>query len=472
MATNNLAARIGGRAIAGLAGLAASACVVGAALSLPVAGVHTTPTARTVTPVPASASAACPGPLLSLASDTGTAGTSLSAASAPAVVAGGGAQAPSASSLSAPDVHGAATPAQAFEQPARGAETPVLAAAQSSTAATSDLSGFAATACAAPDYDSWLVGGATDLGSTTLVVLSNPGDVAATVDLDIYSEQGPVVANGGRGIVVAPHQQTVVPLAGLAPNASATVVHVTSTGATVTAHLQESQITGLTPQGVDWVAPTAAPADHVVIPGAVVDTTMLTSGGSDAGDGGVPVLRVLPVGGKDAKLTVSVRPESGAKAGDAQTATASHGVVSEIPLDRLAAGTYTVTVDSDVPVVAAVGTSTTAAGKGTDFTWYAAARSLTGPTAIPVADGPGRTLHLVNTSGSDILVKFTGASTLSVKVPAGGAASQPIGASGVLTTDDAQGLFASVSYAGAGQLSSYVVYPTGAAASALAVYRR
>ena len=467
MADKRLAARIGGRAIAGIAGLAASVCVVGAALSLPIAGVHTAPSPRTVTPVPANASAACPGPLLSLAS--GASGASLIAVAQPNAIAGGSG-APAHGTLTAADVHGAQ--AQSFEQPAADAEAPVLAAVQTATAAASDVAGFAATACTAPDYDSWLVGGATALGTTTLVVLSNPGDVAATVDVDAYSEQGPVVSSGGHGILVKPHAQNVVPLAGLAPNASATAVHVTSTGGTVSAHLQESHLTGLTPQGVDWVAPTAPPADHLVIPGAVFDTTVLTGGGSDADDGGVPTLRVLPVGGKDAKLAVSIASEAGAASGAAISATASAGTVSEIPLDKLAAGTYTITVDSDVPVVAAVSTTTVAADKGTDFTWYAAARTLTGAAAIPFADGPGRALHLVNPTSAPVTVKFSGVSALTVTIPAGGAVTRPVGFSGVLTTKDAQGVLAAVSYAGPGQLSSYVAYPTGAAASALTVYRR
>ncbi|MFC4243562.1 DUF5719 family protein [Gryllotalpicola reticulitermitis] len=471
MASRTAATRIGGRVLAGIVGLAASACVVGAVLTVSPAGAHTTAASRTVTPVPATAIAACPGPLLSLAS--GAQGSALSATGTPSVSSGGGTQSPGSSTLSAADITGGGTAPRAFQQPApKSGGSPLLAAAQSSSARTAELSGFAATNCVQPDYDSWLVGGATSLGSTTLVVLSNPGDVAATVDLDVYDEQGLVQASGGQGVPVQPHSQHVVPLAGLAPNASATAIHVTSTGGTVTAHLQESHLTGITPQGVEWVAPTAPPASHLVIPGAVLDTTALSGGGaSDSGDGGVAVLRVLPVGKTDAKLSIGVKPESGKKAGSALSVTVDHGVVSEVPLDRLASGTYTITVDSTAPIVGGVTTSTVSK-QGTDFTWYDAAQPLTGATAIPLAAGAGKVVHLVNTSGSAVTVRFGGPTTWTAKIPAGGTVAKALSVNGVLSTTNAQGVYASVSYASSGMLASYVGYPTGAAASSLTVYGR
>lgn len=463
------ATRIGARVLAGVAGLAAAACVVGGVLTISPAGARVTPVARTVTPVPAAATAACPGPLLTVTS--GTANDSLTSGSEPGTIAGGGTGQPTSGVLTTSGVQGAAA-VRYFEQPAVAGRAPLLAAAQSAEANSAELSGLATANCAQPGYDSWLVGGGTSLGTTTLVVLSNPGDVAATVSLGIYDEQGLVAASGGDGIPVRPHSQHVVTLAGLAPNASATVVHVTSTGGAVSAVLQESQVTGITPQGMDWVSPTAAPDTHLLIPGAIIDTSALSAGtGSDASDGGVPVLRVLPVGDKGAKLTIGLKPSSGTKGIVALTATVDPGVVSEIPLDHVGAGDYTITVDSSVPIVGAVGT-TTVNSKGTDFTWYNAAQPLNGAAAIPLAAGPGKQLHLVNTSGSAVKVAFSGPLSQTVTVPAGGDYVRAITTSGVLSTANAGGVYASVSYTGPGLLSSYVAYPAAAAAATVKVYGR
>jgi hypothetical protein len=470
--------RAGVRALAGAAGLAASAVVVIAAITLPLPSAQAQPAARTVTPVPATASVACPGSLLTLGTSTGSgsgSGTAqLAGLGAPTVVSGGDSSSPASVPISAADVQTKSTGLLAFSEPARDAQRePLLAAAQSLAANSPELRGFAAANCAQPDFEQWLVGGATSLGSTTLVVLGNPGDVAATVDVAVYTEQGLAQAAGGRGILVQPHTQRVVPLAGLAPNASATVVHVTSTGGTVSAVLQESAISGVTPQGAEWVGPATAPGKKLVIPGTVIDASGLSAAAAtDAGDGGAPVLRVLPVGGADAKLTIGVRADNGAGGGTASTASASHGVVSEIPLSHVGAGTYTVTVDSTEPIVAAVHASTADATAGTDFTWFPAAAPLTGAVAVPIAPGPSAVMHLANESSSKITLKLDGPGGGTVSVPAGASISRPQGTRGVQTTMDAQGLYVSVSYAGPGQIASYAAYPTGASASALTVYKR
>ncbi|GAA4175588.1 DUF5719 family protein [Gryllotalpicola koreensis] len=465
--------RAGVRVLAGAAGLAASAVVALAAFTLPLPSAHAQPASRTVTPVPASASVACPGGLLSLGAG-GSAGSTaaLTLLGESTVVSGGGSGTPSAVALKAVDASGSSP--QAFELPAKGAGAePLLAAAESTSVRTEEVRGLAAANCAQPDFEQWLVGGATSLGATTLVVLGNPGDVAATVEIDAYSEQGLAEAAGGKGILVQPHTQQVVPLSGLVPNATATVVRVTSTGGTVSAQLQESEISGVTPQGAEWIGPGASPAKKLVIPGAVVDTTGIKGAtATDDGDGGVPVLRVLPAGTKDAKLTIGVKADKGGSGGTATTSTVSHGVVSEIPLEHLGNGTYTVTVESTEPVVAAVHTGTVDAKTGSDFAWYAAAPALSGAVALPVAPGPAATLHLANTSGAAVTVKLAGPGGGSIAVPAGASISRGLKSSGVLTTSDAQGLYASISYKTKGQLAAYVVYPTSTSASALTVYKR
>ncbi|AYG04293.1 DUF5719 family protein [Gryllotalpicola protaetiae] len=464
--------RAGVRVLAGAAGLAASAAVAVAAFTLPLPSAQAQPVSRTVTPVPAAATVACPGPVLALGSSASTSG--LSALGAPTVVSGGDGSSPASIELTAADVTGGGAGPGAFQQPASSAQhEPLLAAAQSYSANSADLRGLAAANCAQPDFEQWLVGGATSLGATTLVILTNPGDVAATVSIDVYFEQGKAAAAGGRGIVVQPHTQHAVPLSGLAPNARATVVHVTSTGGTVSAALQESEITGVTPQGVDFVGPTAPPSKHVVVPGAVVVPAAQGAGtaGTDTG-GGVPVLRVLPIGGKNAKLTIGVKPEGASGTGTASTVTVTHGVVSEVPLDKLAKGTYTVTVESSEPVVAAVHSTTTDAAAGSDFAWYAAAQPLTGPIAIPLAPGPAAFLHFVNPTSAAVTLKLEGPGGSTVAVPAGASISRPISQRGVLTATDAQGLYVTVGYSAPGQLAGYVAYPTGASASALTVYSR
>lgn len=458
------------RVLAGVAGIVASVVVVTAAFSLPLPSSQAHAVARAVTPVPATASVACPGPLLQLGSANSA--SAVTALDVPTVFAGGDSTSPLPADLKQSNVNSNGTGPRAFEDPATdAAHDPLIAAGQADYQNTADMHGYAAANCAQPDFDQWLVGGATSLGATTLVVLGNPGAVTATVTIQAYSEQGLAASAGGTGIVVAPHSQRVVPLAGLVPNASATAVHVTSTGGTVSAQLQESEISGVTPHGVEWVGPTAAPGKRLVIPGAVFDGTAMSASATDSDDGGLPVLRVLPVGTKDARLTISVKAEGGKGNGTALSATVSHGVTSEIPLDKLGAGTYTITVDSTEPVVVAARTSTVSPKNGTDLAWFAAAAPLNGAAAIPLAATSG-IVHLANSSDSPAKLALGGLVATTITVPAHTTISWAPGRAGVVTISDAQGVTASVTYAAAGLIASHVAYPTSASASALTVYKR
>ena len=95
------------------------------------------------------------------------------------------------------------------------------------SAADGDLAGADATSCIPPAHEHWLTGAATTVGTTAVLVLSNPSASASTVDLSLYGAEGPVEAAGTAGIVLAPGQTRSLVLGGLAPGAA------TALGATV-----------------------------------------------------------------------------------------------------------------------------------------------------------------------------------------------------------------------------------------------
>ncbi|WP_022881577.1 DUF5719 family protein [Gryllotalpicola ginsengisoli] len=461
---------IGGRAAVGVIGLAASAALVGAAFTVPIADTTAADRPAHVTPVPADAQAACPGGLLSLA--TGGTATSLSTIGQAATTAGGSSALGSPTQLKASDVSGTGNDPIAYSVPAKkgASSAPLIAAAQSERNAGSEVNGIAAALCPEPVADSWLSAGSASLGETGLVLLTNPNAVAANVDLDVYSESGHLDAPGTQGILVQPHSQKVVSLAGIAPDASATVIHVTSHGGTVVADLQQSSVAGVTPQGVEVAGVTASPSTHLVIPGVASSAAAQTQAASDD-DSSALVLRVYVPGSKSAKITVSTRAEQGSKGGvNPRTVTLDPGVVSEVPITGLGDGTYTITVDSSVPVVGSA-KSTIVGSSGTDFAWYAAARTLSGAVAIPVAHGPSGVLHLMNPGRSAVSLTLGGAGGgKKVAVGAGASVGVPITKAGVITVADAHGVYASVGYRGDGLAASYTIAPPGANASPLDVY--
>jgi hypothetical protein len=471
MPSRRTLATVGARVAVGIIGLAVAGATLAAAAFVPLPGHTTTVPSSTVTPVPADQQLVCPGPLLDLAADSSDA-TGLTAFGTPSVVAGASDGAnPSISSLKAPDDSTAKFGGPQLVRipaPAGASSAPLASAAQLQLAQTEDISGLATATCGAATADEWLVGGSSDLGQTTLVLLSNPTKVQASVDLAVYSESGQVAAPGAKGILVDPGSQKVVPLAGIAPDAKAPIVHVQASGGQVFASLQQSLVRGVQPGGVEMIGATAAPGTKAVIPGVVV-ATQPGAGGTDAGAADTPALRLLTTGSSPATVSIGIVAEQGTQGGSTASATLQPGIVQEVPLNRVVDGTFTITVTSSQPVVVAARTLT---ADGSDFAWFGAGTALNSSSMVSVPQGPGASLHLSNPTSSPAVVTVTApdGSAQKVTVPASGGAPAAVSNPGGYTITGSKGLYASLSYSGASQLSSSLVYPPGPQQSPITVY--
>jgi len=440
----------------------AAAVVVGtvAGIAAPWPTLTATPVRIEATPAASDTVLACDGPLLALGRSAEQAGA-LSAAASQQIVSGPADSAAAESTLTGSTGDGSGNATALRAQPRDGVAVP-LAAAGSATAVSDDLIGFAASACRPPLAESWLVAGATTTGANDLVVLGNPGDVPATVQLSVYGAQGVSTPPGGSNLVVPAGEQRVVPLAGLLLGEESPVVRVTATGAPVRASLQASLTRLLLPGGVDQVAPSAQADTHVVIPGVQV----LTSGGSDAGT----VLRLLAPGAA-ATATVTLTPVGTAAPGEPRQVPLEEGKPTSLDLSGVDLGAYTVDVTADQPVVAGVWT-TTGFGQGADFAWYSPAPKIAVPSAVAVASGAGAALVLSADQGSgDATVTLTptdGNAPLTIAVPDGGSVSTAV-AAGVYTLDPSVPVRAAVTYASTGAVAGYPLWPANTAESAVTV---
>ena len=272
------------------------------------------------------------------------------------------------------------------------ASTTQDAAAYASTASVTsagDLRGLAAAACQDPGITQWLVGGGTELGTTTELVLSNPSRTPATVTVDVWGAGGELVLAGPSTYLVPPGGQVTTLLGGLAAEQNRLVARTTASGALVTAHLQHTVLDGLTPAGVDYVTAGAEPATAQVLTGVTIEA-------SEVGDADVALLRLLA---PEAAGTASVRVlgASGQQVlRGAETVELTAGAVTDISLAGLPAGTYTVVVQADTDVVAGAQMTRTGTqdpdqpmiGTPKDRAWVAARhdRSGTGIAAVPTAE--------------------------------------------------------------------------------------
>lgn len=284
------------------------------------------------------------------------------------------------------------------EQVSRGAGSVVV------TSDDGDLQGMAAAACQEPSNELWIAGASTTVGRTAVLMVSNSSASPATVSLEIFSQGGLVQAAGGKGLVVPSGTVRSVVLAGLAPGQDALSVRLKSTGGAVSAVIQQSVLRGLTPGGVDYLAPTQLPSSALVIPGVRVQSQEAAgkiSGQSGYADAATAVAISVP-GVRDAVVEVrAFGPDGQVALPNGGVFTAKAGSVSLFPLAGLGQGSYSLTLNSDNPVVAAARSSnSTEPGKAVDLAWVPAAERLGSEHLLTVPENVGAQLVLTSPEGA------------------------------------------------------------------------
>ena len=261
----------------------------------------------------------------------------------------------------------------AYVLSARGELAGALVAAQSTRGSRGAERGLAGLRCTAPQTESWFAGGSLGVGDQAVLLLVNPDDSPALVDVDVWSAEGPADERPGRGLVVAPRSRSTVSLDRLAPGRTLLGVHVSSTRGRVAAALRHTKVDGRVPQGAEWVPASPAPANRVVVPGL------------PAGPGRRAVLVTNP--GPD---PVDVRVQLSSADGqfvptglDAVRVPGGSTVSSELT-GALASSSAAVVVTSETAPVLAVGLVVEAERRGpAEFSYAGAAGPLNGPALLP-----------------------------------------------------------------------------------------
>ena len=453
------------RLVVGAALAAGIVLVVGVGVAAPWPTHQQEPASLTVTPTPADTVLACSGPLLALGRDATQAGGLTSVAASETVSASAGAAFDESTLSSSPAVAASEGP-PALVAPPEGDRRSDAVAASSATITADDLRGYTASACRPPLIESWLVGGSTTTGAADLVLLANPSDVAATVQLTLYGATGLTTPPGGADLRVDAHSQRIVPLAALGVAEEAPIVRVTASGAPVAASLQSNITRTLLPGGVEQTGAIVAAETTQVIPGVQVLPTAVDAGAS----GATTVVRVVSPAAPTT-VTVTVVDEDGEEA-LRQEAPLEADLPVEIDVAGLAAGRYSVTVTADAPVVAAVW-QTTGLGEDSDFAWYTPAPLIAAPTLVAVPPGPTSVLFLAG-AGDDADVTLEPVegpgAAVDATVSAGGVTVVTVTSGTVYRLGSAVPVRASVSYSGQGLLGGFPVWPADAAAAALTIH--
>ncbi|CAN5403235.1 hypothetical protein BH10ACT7_BH10ACT7_10270 [soil metagenome] len=466
---------VGGRVVTGLVGIGVAAVTIATAALVPLPSFTASPASQLITPVPTAQQLVCPGAILRLADDEGEGATISSPIGRPTVDSAASSSAVDATPLEQSDASTggtAAAPTVISTPPNQDDPTAVnlLSGAQVQSASEGEFVGLTAGDCGTVSGDVWLAGGSTSVGRTTLLTLSNPTEVPATVNIELFGESGPITAPGTSGIVVPASGQRVVSLAGFQPDVASPVVHITSTGGQVVAQLQQATVRGLVAGGLDIIGPTVSPSLDNIIPGVVITDLVAVqelAGGGEAFNDLRTVLRLFAPGDEPVSATVSVTPEDGSGTGASFVFDLDGGRVVDLPVGELENGSYTVRVVSDAPTLAAVRVSA-AVGSATDFAWMVSAPQLPDPAQVTIADGPSPVLHLANPTDADVTVT---AVDLSVPVPAGTTATVAVDPGETYQLSGYEQLMAAVTFTNGSEIASYTVHPQGAGSTPIRVYR-
>lgn len=277
--------------------------------------------------------------------------------------------------------------------------------------------------CPEPGTDFWFTGAGQAAAGSIQLYLINPDSQAASADVDVYTDSGPLQGSSDTGLTVPPGGRLVQSVDRLVPGSQALALHVRTTAGRLVAAVQVGG-----PVSGSWLPETGQPSTAQLIPGLPASggsrrLYLADPGGSDAqvnvhaitasgeyeptGDGGIDIssgtatsVDLSSTNGVPAALRVtsSVPVATGLEVGGGWGAAAGPITQQSVVADDAAGHGYATTVVLTAPAAAARVALATA--------------STTGPTGSP-ASRPGQP----GSPGGQVVTIPAGRST-SVKIAA------------------------------------------------------
>jgi hypothetical protein len=268
----------------------------------------------------------------------------------------------------------------------------------SSTATSGEMTGLMAAPCLVPGTEQWLVGvGSTDADRTELI-LANPDDAEAEVDLRFYGPRGRVVVPGSPGVVIAGRSTRTVSVSSLVDTPGPLSVAVRASSGRASVAARRIRTDDLQPAGADWQVPSTGPATTAVIPGV-------------PGDDGSRTLQVVNPGTGRAEVTVEVLGLTGAFApAGADTVEVAPESTASVSLETgLAGESASIRLRSATPISGAVISTSSRSGTTPDLAVQSAMPPLVRRGVSAVATTTGGTaseLVLSNSGDTDAATTF------------------------------------------------------------------
>lgn len=257
-------------------------------------------------------------------------------------------------------------------------------------APTGPEAGLMAAPCTAPATSHWFPGVRASAAQTSELVLTNPDDAQATVDLRYYGETGMVIVPGSPGVLVPARSSRTVALAAAVRDSGPLTVQVRATQGRVSAMARDLFGAVGQPAGADWHPSSVAPGRTVLVPA------------TPAGEGPRQLVVVNP-GSTRAEVEVSVLGLEGAFApAGAERIDVPPETTATLDLTAgLAGQSGGVHLSSDEPVTAAVLARTGPASLRPDVAIQPALPPLVRTGVSAIAEVPSISGELVLSNGGD-----------------------------------------------------------------------
>jgi hypothetical protein len=252
-------------------------------------------------------------------------------------------------------------------------------------------SGWLATSvCSIGNGDAWFAGGSGSITSRAFLDIVNSGLSVSVIDLYVFTSNGPAPL---VSVTVAPNSEKRVSLDSLAPGEDSVVIHSITRSGRVSTFLFDERRKGLHSLGADFVSAGSAPSNHIVIPAI---SNVVVGKGKHVSQ----TLRIVAPGNIDASVKAKVISSDGSFAPVGLDGfSLTRGQVKDISFTPvIASETFSLILESDVPIVASVLSSGLIAG-GQDFSWSSSANPL-----APMAINFGGLTPTVEFFGSNISV--------------------------------------------------------------------
>lgn len=329
---------------------------------------------------------------------------------------------------------------------------------------TATIRGLAAASCGEASSDQWLVGGGSERGTSSVIMLANPGRVPATVNLTVVDEEGTVEGVGTTGVLVPAGGQKAVSLNGFGAGRMSTAVRVQSSGSPVFATLGVHQITDITPIGADMVNAQVGGATELVFAGV---TTVEEHTHTEAeGSSGHDVLTVRLLAPESATTATITGVTAGGETLELATVELEAGVVNDTGFTSFPDTVTALRVTSEVPLVGGV-RSLLHNNSAVDFMWMSPSTLFAAGDEVAAVKLAGATVTLVNLGDAE--AEFS-VGEKTVKLGAAAAQKISLGDAALVTGDAPFALGATI--VTEHTMSSYPVLGSSALLDEFTVYTR